>query len=81
MATPGAAHMFPTSVFHRSGTAPRRCIKLVFFWSIIRQAHSVDDEGGEAGSWGVKKEEAEDTIVKPEPDAPDDQFKGCTSEA
>ena len=72
--------MFPTSVFHRSGTAPRRCIKFVFFWNIIRVSHSVDEEVGEASSSGVKKEE-EDPRVKHEQQGSVDPSKPPTSEA
>ena len=34
MESAGSGHLFPTKVFHRSGTAPRRCIKIVFFYSL-----------------------------------------------
>ena len=83
MKTPGAAHMFPTSVFHRSGTAPRRCIKFVFFWSIVGNSQVVDVDGAGAGPSGVKTEQTvkPEETVKPEPDEPGDQFQGCVSEA
>ena len=83
MKTPGAAHMFPTSVFHRSGTAPRRCIKFVFFWSIVGNSQVVDVEGAGAGPSGVDKAAEQQPItVKPEPPAdPGGQFQNCVSEA
>ena len=80
MKTPGAAHMFPTSVFHRSGTAPRRCIKFVFFWSIVGNSQVVDVDGAPGPSGVVKTEQTEET-VEPEPDAPGDRFKGEVSTA
>ena len=82
MATPGAAHMFPTSVFHRSGTAPRRCIKFVFFWSIVGKSQVVDVDGAPGPSGVDKAAEQQPITVKPEPPAaPGDQFQNCVSEA
>ena len=28
----GSTHIFPSKAFHRSGTAPRRCVKIAFFY-------------------------------------------------
>ena len=65
MKGPGAGHLLPTKVFHRSGEASRRCIKLVFFFD-IRGAIDVDAEGtGEASGSGVDKDA--DPNPKPEP--------------
>ena len=29
----GSAHLFPAKLFHRSGAAPRRCVKVAFFFT------------------------------------------------
>ena len=81
----GQAHVFPTKVFHRSGSAPRRCIKLVFFVDTNGPVVVNDDDGGTSSSAAkgeddVVKEAAE---VKQEvkQDAADDPFKGQVSSA
>lgn len=33
----GSTHIFPTKVFHRSGDAPRRSIKVAFFFSVEKE--------------------------------------------
>ena len=46
---PGHTHILPTNVYHRSGTAPRRCIKLVFFLDLVENKKILDlDEGTSA---------------------------------
>lgn len=55
----GEAHILPTHVFHRSGTAPRRCIKLVFFYNLIEP---IDVGGDDAGSSTEVKAEAKDEV-------------------
>ena len=49
----GSAHIFPSKVFHRSGDAPRRCIKIAAFYivnaSTVEIAEDDEDSGG-AGS-------------------------------
>ena len=48
MKKPGEAHIFPTQVFHRSGTAPRRCIKLVFFYKFL-EVVDIETKGSDEG--------------------------------
>lgn len=56
----GQAHIVPTNVYHRSGSAPRRCIKIVFFLEIMEPV-DVDEEKVDAAD--IKQE------VKPEVDS------------
>ena len=32
----GSTHLFPAKLFHRSGAAPRRCVKVAFFFKGIQ---------------------------------------------
>lgn len=52
---PGSAHMFPSQVFHRSGEAERRCVKIALFFDL---GADVDQSAEDAGS--------SSTDVKPE---------------
>ena len=51
----GSTHIFPSMVFHRSGAASRRCIKVAYFFDL---EHPIDAED-EASSSGAKPPEAE----------------------
>ena len=53
---PGEVHFVPTKAFHRSGTATRRCVKLVLFFAIEKVVDV--DEVGEASSSDFVKTEA-----------------------
>jgi hypothetical protein len=55
----GKAHILPTKVYHRSGTAPRRCIKLVFFLDLIAPV-VVSEEAAGSSSSGVNEEVKEE---------------------
>ena len=59
MEKPGEAHIFPTKVYHRSGTAPRRCIKLVFFYDLTTPHDLTDESVPGTSSEGVATQEAE----------------------
>ena len=60
MKWPGHAHTLLTNVFHRSGTAPRRCIKLVFFIDLITPQNLDESNASTSTAAQVKPE------VKPE---------------
>ena len=57
--------MFPSNVFHRSGDAPRRCIKVALFFDLVPTVVIKDDKDDHGASQGassdapVKKEAAE----------------------
>jgi hypothetical protein len=63
----GSAHMFPSNAFHRSGSAPRRCVKVALFFN-VQEPHDLeaDDDPSSSTTQPVVKSE-----VKPEvkPDA------------
>ena len=40
----GSAHLFPAKLFHRSGAAPRRCVKVAFFFKLTDPADAEDLE-------------------------------------
>ena len=44
----GSAHLFPAKLFHRSGAAPRRCVKVAFFFQLSDQAEAQDLEAESA---------------------------------
>ena len=70
MEWPGHAHIVPTNVYHRSGTAPRRCIKLVFFLDLIEKKDQVDvDEKASASGTAGAVEDNVKPEVKPEKSA------------
>ena len=61
----GATHIFPAKVFHRSGPAPRRCVKIAFFFdkAVPYDVGDDDDDDGDSPKGGkgkdkVKKEQA-----------------------
>ena len=70
----GSAHMFPSNVFHRSGDAPRRCIKVALFFDLVPTVVIKDDKDDHGASQGassdapVKQEAAEmpEVVVKSE---------------
>ena len=62
MTKPGMAQLVPTQVYHRSGKAPRRCIKLVFFLDL---AEPID----------VEKVSVEEPAAASATDAPDPEVK------
>ena len=41
--------VFPTKVFHRSGSAPRRCVKVALFFKVKNEVKG-EDEGGKVKS-------------------------------
>ena len=49
----GSAHIFPHGVFHRSGDAPRRCVKVAFFFSLA----SVKKESESGGPTSTSADE------------------------
>ena len=63
-------HIVPTNVYHRSGTAPRRCIKLVFFLDLIEKKDQldVDEKTSASGSAGAVEDDVKPE-VKPEKSA------------
>ena len=61
---PGEVHFVPTKAFHRSGTATRRCVKLVLFFAIEKNIDVSGEE--EAPSSGIDKSEEVKQEVKPE---------------
>ena len=68
MKWPGHAHILLTNVFHRSGTAPRRCIKLVFFIDLITPQNLDESKANTSDAAQVKpevKHEVE-SAVKPD---------------
>ena len=40
----GPARLFPSNVFHRSGSAPRRCVKVAFFFDVEAAIEVGDDK-------------------------------------
>ena len=66
MESAGSGHLFPTKVFHRSGTAPRRCIKIVFFYSLkdIQDLDEMDVDANTASTCAGK--DATEAKVKTE---------------
>ena len=72
METAGEAHLFPTKVFHRSGKAPRRCVKVAFFFNVAKPG----DASG-SGSTPVKTEvktEESNTATETAQDVQVEQF-------
>ena len=76
----GSGHIFPCDVFHRSGDAPRRCVKVAIFFDL---EDSVDLEskgkgGGdeEGASSADQKPEKKDETVKTEKKDKDDATPG-----
>ena len=68
MTKPGMAQLVPTQVYHRSGTAPRRCIKLVFFIDLITPQNLDESKANTSDAAQVKpevKHEVE-SAVKPD---------------
>ena len=55
----GSARLFPSNVFHRSGTAPRRCIKVALFYDVGTEVTVLDE--GEEGETAQKDETAQKT--------------------
>ena len=73
----GAAHAFASKLFHRSGTAPRRCVKVAFFFKLVEGDIVNDDEepvnkAGGSSDAPVKKEKQEE---EGEAEAP--SFSSC----
>ena len=66
MESAGSGHLFPTKVFHRSGTAPRRCIKIVFFYNLkdIQDVDEMDVDANTASTCAGK--DATEAKVKTE---------------
>ena len=75
----GSAHLFPGKLYHRSGPAARRCIKVALFFDLIAKDAAVDvDKGDGSGknaasgsgsaSGTVKDEPTEEEPVKAEPE-------------
>ena len=67
MTKPGMAQLVPTQVYHRSGKAPRRCIKLVFFLDLAEPVDlSAAEEPAAASATNDKdtdgKEEKQDVF-------------------
>ena len=64
----GAAQIFPGQVSHRSGTAPRRCVKMAIFYSI--EGHMVAEEAEAPAAPGASNS-ADDPaeIIKPKTEA------------
>ena len=61
----GSAHLFPSKAFHRSGTAPRRCIKIALFYALTKHETVDVTEDGDEEDGGA----AEDVKVKNEADS------------
>ena len=61
----GSAHLFPSKAFHRSGTAPRRCIKIALFYTLTKHETVDVTEDGDEEDGGA----AEDVKVKNEADS------------
>ena len=53
----GSTLIFPSKAFHRSGTAPRRCVKVAFFYKVMApiELDEDDDEGKKTPPGGKKK--------------------------
>ena len=82
----GSMHIFPTNVFHRSGDAPRRCVKVAFFFSLPsvkeetpvkkdiavkgESSSTAKDEAGGSSSNAVDVEEEDDVPAKTGTPAP-----------
>ena len=83
----GSGHFFPSNVFHRSGDAPRRCVKVAIFYALEKPQDV--DEGGSSGvtneekknevkteeKTGVKTEEKGLSAVEPDAAAPSPEKK------
>jgi hypothetical protein len=63
---PGAAHIIPAKIFHRSGKAPRRCIKVVFFFDITFPV-DLETVAGDAAASASEVVKTESDVVKSEP--------------
>lgn len=75
MQNTGEAHLFPTKVFHRSGKAPRRCVKVAFFFNVAKPG----DASG-SGSTPVKTEvktEESNTATETAQDEPVEQLSSA----
>ena len=70
----GSARLFPSNVFHRSGTAPRRCIKVALFYDVGAEVTVLDE--GEEGEPAQKDEN-----VKKERDEEDEDAQPAKKEA
>ena len=65
----GSTHIFPTNVYHRSGAAPRRCVKVAFFFSVPsgKKVPFVNNEAGSSSSNAVLVAPAPEPALAPEP--------------
>ena len=54
----GSARLFPSNVFHRSGTAPRRCIKVALFYDVGADVTDLDE--GEEGELAPQEEKVKE---------------------
>ena len=43
----GSTLIFPSKAFHRSGTAPRRCVKVAFFYKVMAPIELDEDDDEE----------------------------------
>ena len=60
----GAAQIFPSKVFHRSGVATRRCVKIAIFYNFVTETDKIDAE--EEGSSSTDPLAAPESVVKSE---------------
>ena len=65
----GSTLIFPSKAFHRSGTAPRRCVKVAFFYKVkVAESLDSDDEEKKVGTppgGKAKVDENTDNIPTP----------------
>ena len=62
MTKPGMAHLVPTTVYHRSGKAPRRCIKLVFFLDLAERVDLSAEEPAAAPETDAKDGDVKEDV-------------------
>ena len=62
MTKPGMAQLVPTQVYHRSGKAPRRCIKLVFFLDLTERVDLSAEEPAAASSTDAKDGDVKEAV-------------------
>ena len=60
----GSAHLFPGKLFHRSGAATRRCVKVAFFFQLSDQGDAMDLEAESASAAGPSSQESK--VIKDE---------------
>lgn len=71
----GSGHIFPCNVFHRSGDAPRRCVKVAIFFDLdgpVDLESEGKGGGDEAGTSAAVKDEKKEEKVKTEKKGKDD---------